>query len=132
MICQRQIQKGNLATRAVDGEVSQSKAGSTSFSKAELQDCFTLKRNVDCDTKTKLGKRWPDYNGTVSILDNGCTDEALIAVAEKTSNPVSFVHVVQEAVFKRGEGGALDSDLEDCHSNSENLDVDSSSEEELE
>ncbi len=87
VICQRQIQKGNLASRAVD-----SKAGSLGFSKEEIQDCFTLKK-CDCDTKQKVGKSWPDYNGATSISSQGCNDSPLIQVANMT-NALAYVHVV--------------------------------------
>mmetsp|Transcript_19780 Transcript_19780/g.48595 ORF Transcript_19780/g.48595 Transcript_19780/m.48595 type:complete len:181 (+) Transcript_19780:1163-1705(+) len=133
VICQRQIQKGNLATRAVDGKSSQSSGSKTSFSKAELQDCFTLKRNINCDTKTKLGKRWPDYTSATSIVDNGCDDQALVAVAEEQSSPVSFVHVVKDAELKKEDASTsvLDSDSDD-DSDSENQQADFTSEEEFE
>ena len=61
VICQRQIQKGNLATLAVDtGGKNSKKQVLDKFTKEELRDCFTLK-DIDCDTKVKLGDRWPSY-----------------------------------------------------------------------
>lgn len=94
VICQRQIQKGNLASRAVD-----SKRGSLEFSKEDLQDCFTLKM-CDCDTKRKLGKSWPSYDGAPSILSQGCADAPLLSVA-RTAKALAFVHVVQKENAKQ-------------------------------
>lgn len=93
VICQRQIQKGNLASRAVD-----SKKGSASlgFSKEELRDCFTLKKNCACDTKEKVGDSWPHYDGPASIVSQGCDDASLIQVASN-ARELAFVHVVTEA-----------------------------------
>lgn len=89
---------------------------------------------MHCDTKTKVGKRWPEYTSATSIVDNGCDDQALIAVAEEESNPVSFVHVVKEAEMKKGDGSsraALNSDSDDSD-DAENQQADFSSEEEFE
>ena len=130
VICQRQIQKGNLATRAVDGKDSLSCGNTTSFSKAELQDCFTLKRNIHCDTKTKVGTKWPEYTGATSIIENGCEDGPLIAVVEEKSAPVSFVHVVQEAELKT-EDSSSKVTFSDS-SEAEDQSVDFTSEEEFE
>lgn len=89
VICQRQMQKGNLASQTVD-----SKRGSVGFSKEELKDCFTLK-NVPCDTKTKLGKSWPNYEGAESIAACGCNDTPLLQLAS-SSLDLAFVHVVDD------------------------------------
>jgi SNF2 family DNA or RNA helicase len=90
VICQRQIQKENLASRAVD-----SKKGGLGFSKEELKDCFTLKY-VSCDTKTKMGSSWPSYEGPNSIVANGCDDAPLLQVAS-TSSELVFVHVADDS-----------------------------------
>jgi hypothetical protein len=90
VICQRQIQKGNLATRAVDSRKS---ASSPSFTKEEIRDCFTLKENCASTTKEKLGDLWADYDGPSSIISQGCDDEPLIEIASMASN-LAFVHVV--------------------------------------
>jgi hypothetical protein len=60
VVYQRQIQKGNLATITVNGS-STTDSSSARFTKEELKDCFTLKEDCDCDTKRKIGKRWPEY-----------------------------------------------------------------------
>ena len=104
VICQRQIQKGNLASRAVD-----CKKGSTSlgFTKEELRDCFTLK-DCACDTKQKVGDSWPPYDGPPSIVSQGCHDVPLIQVASDAAE-LAFVHVVTDAphevCFEASEGG---------------------------
>lgn len=61
VICQRQMQKGNLATLTVDGAIPKSNGASGGFTKEELRDCFTLKEACDCDTKLKIGSCWPSY-----------------------------------------------------------------------
>jgi hypothetical protein len=66
VIYQRQIQKGNLATLTVDGEIPSFKGKGTGFTKEELRDCFTLKEGCDCDTKSKVGTQWPHY-GTLDL-----------------------------------------------------------------
>eukprot|EP00980_Cylindrotheca_fusiformis_P002143 scaffold481_cov208-Cylindrotheca_fusiformis.AAC.9 len=123
VICQRQIQKGNLATRAVDGSVPKSGGNTTSFSKEELRECFVLKTNCDCDTKNKVGTRWADYSGAESVKEEGCSDEPLLAICSESSSPLSFVHVVREAdVEKVHETEVLFSDSEDddaCFSSEE-------------
>jgi SNF2 family DNA or RNA helicase len=92
VICQRQMQKGNLASRAVD-----SKKGGLEFSKEELvKDCFTLK-HVACDTKIKLGKSWPSYEGAESIVACGCDDKPLIQLAASCPSELAFVHVVDDS-----------------------------------
>ena len=90
VIYQRQIQKENLASRAVD-----SKKGGLGFTKEELKDCFTLK-NVACDTKTKMGRSWPGYEGPTSIVSNGCDDAPLLQVAS-ISPELVFVHVADDS-----------------------------------
>jgi hypothetical protein len=126
VICQRQMQKGNLATIAVDsaGKNSNKKKASTGFTKEELRDCFTLKEECDCDTKAKIGNKWPSYgkfdswflvrwmmslpiisahatvshsDGVSSIVSEGCVDKPLIATVSEEGTPISFVHVVKTA-----------------------------------
>jgi SNF2 family DNA or RNA helicase len=60
VVFQRQIHKGNLASITVDGSSSMKK-NSSGFTKEELRDCFTLKEGCACDTKRKLGSKWPEY-----------------------------------------------------------------------
>ena len=67
VVYQRQIQKGNLATITVDGS-SSADSSSARFTKEELRDCFTLKEDCDCDTKRKVGKRWPEYGKSGIVL----------------------------------------------------------------
>jgi DNA repair and recombination protein RAD54 and RAD54-like protein len=84
VIYQRQTQKENLSTMTVDGA-----QGSTGkFTKEELVDCFTLKKDCDCDTKDKVGKQWPEYDGSESLLD----------IASSMSDVLSFVHIVDDEV----------------------------------
>ena len=85
VIYQRQLQKGNLAKLANDGGTSTSDA---SFSKEELRDCFTLKRDCKCDTKRKLGKKWSEFNV------DGCEDRPLIHICEDPN--VTFVREVDD------------------------------------
>ena len=93
VIFQRQTQKGNLAQLANDGGKSKS---SSSFTPEELRDCFTLKRGCKCDTKNKVGKKWSDYSGAISLQTQGCTDEPLLAVCENLADTLSFARVVDE------------------------------------
>ena len=99
VIYQRQSQKSSLSTLTVDGSASNGHASSKSsrnnakFSKEELSDCFTLKIDCNCDTKTKIGERWPDYTGPAELA---CTDEPLLAVAESLPELLCHVHIVSE------------------------------------
>lgn len=56
VILQRQIQKSNLDTIS-----SKSQNNFKRFTDEEIKDCFTLKENCVCDTKSKLGSKWRDY-----------------------------------------------------------------------
>lgn len=115
VICQRQIQKGNLATRAVDGAAPKS-GGTTSFTKEELQNCFSLKENCACDTKIKVGDKWPQYYGPRSIESLGCDDRPLLVVAADETLPLSFVHLVREINSKTKDpmtSSALESESEE-------------------
>ena len=58
VILQRQIQKGTLANMTVD---SAQKIGQR-LNAEELKECFTLKEICVCDTRNKVGKKWPDYS----------------------------------------------------------------------
>ena len=65
------MQKGNLATIAVDAQTTtkkQKKQKFGGFSDEELRDCFTLKENCISDTKTKLGNKWFDYGKIFFII----------------------------------------------------------------
>lgn len=95
VIYQRQCQKGNLATLTVDGSSSSAmkkKAGG--FTKEELRDCFTLKENCSCDTKTKMGRRWAEFRGVQDLQD--FHDLPLLHVAKDQSSTLSFVHLVSD------------------------------------
>jgi len=107
IVYQRQSQKGGLATLTVDAATNNStdkrgkskKTGVTTnkamFSQEELRDCFTLKTDCVCDTKQKLGPRWPDYDGPAALrLSGSCTDEPLLAVAKSLPDTLCFVHLV--------------------------------------
>ena len=82
-------------------------------------DCFTLKEDCDCDTKRKVGMRWPEYGktpfhtknvriqslrlfpfsatgGAEGLKAQGCDDAPLLSVANDQSEILSFVHVVTE------------------------------------
>lgn len=84
VICQRQIQKGNLFAS------DPSESRKISFTKQELKDCFTLKENCDCDTKRKIGNKWPEYTGYQG------EDQPLRTVASDSSTPLIFIHHVVE------------------------------------
>lgn len=96
VICQRQIQKGSLATLAVDS-VEKSKASAAKLSREELEDCFTLKESCRCDTHEKIGD-WPDYLGKEGLISLGCSDEALLSIAamDEAACPLVFVHAVND------------------------------------
>ncbi len=96
IIYQRQTQKGNLAKIANDGGSKKGSSTNASFTKEELRDCFTLKEGCKCDTKTKLGNKWSDYNGADSLRDDGFADAPLLGVCEDKADTLSFVHVVDE------------------------------------
>jgi len=83
---------------AVDGRTSSStkKKKQSGFTKEELRDCFTLKRDCTCDTKEKIGNGWHDYVDSNTLLSLGCTDEPLLAVVEEQSDILTFVHVCND------------------------------------
>lgn len=98
VIYQRQTLKGGLSSLTVD---SRSTTHNAKFSKDEIKDCFTLKENCRCDTKSKVGSRWPDYNGVAGI---NCDDPPLVGTATTCGEVLSFVHVVDEpnTIFRPG------------------------------
>lgn len=117
VIYQRQSQKGGLATLTVDasscsstGKASSSKTSSNSakFSKEELKDCFTLKVNSACDTKEKIGKRWPNYTGAAGLESLGCTDEPLLVIAKSMAETLRFVHIVDDDDDDAGVAASTD------------------------
>ena len=117
----------------------------------ELKECFTLKETCICDTRNKVGKKWPDYSklynvltifakknqnrwfltvkkkrlfpdGEESLLSQGCSDQALLAVAAKDDSenpPLAFVHIVKEDECHgdKGEEAEADSDEADYDDN---------------
>lgn len=103
VIYQRQHAKGRLATLTVDAGTKdgkrKSKGGNAaSFTKEEIADCFTLKENCACDTKQKVGKRWPSYDdGAEGLRASGCTDIPLLSVAKSMSDILCFVHIANDA-----------------------------------
>ena len=65
---QRQIQKGSLATLAMD----KSQKSSNRLNADELRDCFTLKdERCTCDTRQKIGN-WPEYGECETVSRHGC------------------------------------------------------------
>jgi DNA repair and recombination protein RAD54 and RAD54-like protein len=111
IIYQRQSQKGGLTALTLDagtcstGDISKPSVGYTAeFSKEEIADCFLLK-DCACDTKQKVGDRWPSYDGTSSgLLALGCSDKPLLALAEVVSDTLRFVHVVGTEVSNGTDG----------------------------
>jgi len=127
VIYQRQSQKGGLATLTVDatsnssrGKVSSSKTNTNNakFSKEELRDCFTLKVNSACDTKEKIGKRWPNYTGAAGLKSLGCTDEPLLVIAKSMPETLRFVHIVDDDDAGAAAAAASSNDEEDDDSSS--------------
>ena len=129
VIYQRQLQKGNLAKLANDGGSKKKGNSSASFSKEELRDCFTLKRDCKCDTKRKLGKKWSDYDGVSSLHSQGCMDEPLLGVCG--NDTLTFVRVVGDDEVQLSESAANDDDESSDDMLSEDDDESSSSEEEF-
>lgn len=102
VIYQRQSQKGGLANLTVDAESKgkgrkgkENSKSSAKFTKEELEDCFTLK-DCACDTKQKVGKRWPAYDGADDLRTLGCCDEPLLSVAESMADTLRFIHIVDD------------------------------------
>lgn len=115
------MQKSNLATITVDGS-SSAESSSARFTKEELRDCFTLKEDCNCDTKRKVGKRWPEYGkigvatthcnnynsvshslvsnviagGAQDLESQDCNDAPLLSVAKTHSKTLRFIHEVTE------------------------------------
>lgn len=66
IILQRQMQKGSLATMAMD-RAQKSRKASEGLNADEIRDCFTLKHeSCSCDTRAKVGN-WPDYGKISSV-----------------------------------------------------------------
>lgn len=129
IILQRQMQKGNLATIAVDAQASSGqKQRFGGFSEEELRDCFTLKKNCVSDTKLKLGNKWKDYERSNSLREEGCNDVPLLKAT--CLSELSFVHVCREDPvlhdFETESGGIVKES-----NGTKFLDSDYSSEEEL-
>ena len=94
VIYQRQCQKGGLATLTVDATINgkaPSSKNNAKFSKEEIRECFTLKMDCSCDTKEKIGSRWPDYKGPAGL---DCTDDPLLAVAKSMPDILRHVHIL--------------------------------------
>ena len=85
---QRQIQKGNLANAAFDG-----KHGS-SFSNEDLQACLFLS-DSPCDTKSKIGQDWTDYDGPETLEELGCEDQPLLRVAASCFASIGHVELTR-------------------------------------
>lgn len=96
VIYQRQMQKGTLAKMADGGGNARAKGGGGAhFSKEELRDCFALKEGCKCDTQRKLGDKWSDYHGALSLTSQGCRDGPLLGVIEADNDAaLTFVRVV--------------------------------------
>lgn len=124
VIYQRQSAKGNLSDMAVDGKRASSAKG---FTKEELADCFTLKEHCRCDTKRKLGKRWPEYTGASSLKS---TDAVLLDVAESMKEKIGHIHLVQDEELPVLPDGADDGDCDE--SSQEQALYDTDAEEEME
>jgi hypothetical protein len=111
VIYQRQLQKGNLAKLANDGGSKKIDKDSSSFTKEELRDCFTLKRGLKCDTKQKLGSKWSDYAGDSTLRSHRCEDEPLLEICE--DDALTFVHIVDndEEPSTAEDGGRSDGEV---------------------
>lgn len=138
VIYQRQLQKGNLAKLANDGGSKMIDKDSSSFTKDELRDCFTLKRSSKCDTKQKLGSKWSDYAGDSTLRSHGCEDEPLLEICEDYA--LTFVHIVDndekltttvDGGRSDGEVSSADDDLSESESSVPGDDRPSSEEEEF-
>lgn len=126
VIYQRQLQKGNLATLTVDGVCGKPSRGSskeTSFTKEELNDCFTLKE-CDCNTKRKVGSHWKAYDGSDSLRSQNCEDLPLIDVADSDATTLRYVRIVDdtdgdECMESRGDWEAAPPSLYDSDNEEE-------------
>jgi DNA repair and recombination protein RAD54 and RAD54-like protein len=88
VILQRQLLKQGLSKLTVDS----SDGNDAKFSKEELAECFDLKEKSTCDTKVKLGTKWPTYDPT-NLSSLGCNDIPLLQVATKIPESLCFVHI---------------------------------------
>jgi hypothetical protein len=104
IIYQRQTQKGGLSTLTVDAGTdkksqrsSSSSENASKFTKEELADCFNLKERCACDTKAKVGNRWPDYDGSRDCLEaSGCLDEPLLELVDSIADTLLYVHIASD------------------------------------
>jgi hypothetical protein len=56
-----------------------------------------LKENCTCDTKQKVGSRWPAYDDDADGLRAlGCTDTPLLLIAESIPDTLRFVHIARD------------------------------------
>lgn len=117
VIYQRQLQKGNLATLAVDGAAKGSSKGK--FTKEEIKDCFILKEEIDCDTHGKMGHKWPVYHGADSLRALGCGDAPLLELAKTAKDVLRFVHIVEDDELQ-GHSSASGSPIKASQYNSDN------------
>lgn len=94
IVFQRQEQKTNLATMTVD--VTNTDDSGIGFTDAELRDCFTLKEDTCCDTKTKMKSLWPEYNGRNSLLAQGCLNPEILTLCDTCPDVLRHVHVCSD------------------------------------
>ena len=130
-VLQRQEQKGTLATVTVDGSVNNE---SGKFTNEELRDCFTLKEDTCCDTKSKMKSLWPEYDGSKSLSLQGCSDPVILNLSDNCAAILGHVHLVP--VEASSTNVHMDSimDIDDlsAHDTENDMPMDSSDEEEFE
>ena len=133
IVFQRQEQKTNLATMTVD--ITCNDDSGKGFTDAELRDCFTLKEDVCCDTKTKMKSLWPEYNGSHSLLAQGCSDPAILTLSDTCPDILRYVHIGSDETPSTIDDVHSSTNL-DCLSASNQVEneptIDSSDEEEYE
>jgi len=120
-IYQRQQNKGNLASKTVDGEHGLA----SNYTNEELNELIALKDCV-CDTKEKLEKGWPEYEGISSLKSSKYQDGVLLQVAQSCEHELGFVHFVEEETLPPAPSAVLEtttgkgsSDSSDCSSSEE-------------
>lgn len=130
-VLQRQEQKGSLATVTVDGSVT---SESGKFTNEELRDCFTLKEDTCCDTKSKMKSLWPEYNGRKSLSSLGCSDPVILNLSDDCAAVLCHVHLVPMEASSANVDVEPMMDIDDlsAHDTENELPVDSSDEEEFE
>lgn len=94
VIYQRQAQKENLSNLTFDGKAGKNSEGR--FTPEELADCFALKTGTVCETKRKLGSKWPEYIGPSTLHLLECQDKPLIETTEMMESVVSHIHLVDD------------------------------------